>query len=462
MRLAVGLIVLAALLRGLVWAVALPAWQGPDEPAHFSYVQRIATTGKIPLFDNAPPDIFSRAIKSSVSRAGFEASRTRAAVRKLRRDMPAFPPDADNLSQRNHGALLVGKYPPAYYLLAAPAYMLPFLQNDTERMYAIRVVSALIGALAVWLVWLLLIEAGASLLIAFLGTLTYSLLPMVSQASANGNPDILLMAVLAGLARSLLVLRRGWTRRSIIAVALWALLALITKPIGGPAAAVMIVGMLGFGTGVRTWWRRGAAIAAMAVVLGGTYIAEAVSQKWSLFGGAGPVSGTRYGLSYLWQFYLPSLPFMDSAHRAYAAFGSLPSWRVWIETGVGFFGWLAVPMPGWTYDLAFWVLVGATCVAIWATIRRRGDDERVLPALLAAAVGNVLLLHMAEVLQLLNGGTLLLQGRYLIPVVPLFAAALYRPLPRAGRVGIATTGALTLPVAVISVQAMVSLLVFFG
>ncbi|MDX6629374.1 MAG: putative rane protein, partial [Gaiellales bacterium] len=38
----VGLIVLAALVRGLVWAAALPAWQGPDEPAHFSYIQRIA------------------------------------------------------------------------------------------------------------------------------------------------------------------------------------------------------------------------------------------------------------------------------------------------------------------------------------------------------------------------------------------------------------------------------------
>ena len=58
MRLAVGLIVFAALLRALVWAVALPPWQGPDEPAHFAYIQRIATTGEIPAQHHPPPDPF--------------------------------------------------------------------------------------------------------------------------------------------------------------------------------------------------------------------------------------------------------------------------------------------------------------------------------------------------------------------------------------------------------------------
>ena len=76
MRLAVGLIVFAALLRGLVWAVALPPWQGPDEPAHFAYIQRIATTGQIPAQNHSLPEYFSDATNVSVNATSFGPSRT--------------------------------------------------------------------------------------------------------------------------------------------------------------------------------------------------------------------------------------------------------------------------------------------------------------------------------------------------------------------------------------------------
>ena len=242
MRLAVGLIVFAALLRGLVWAVALPPWQGPDEPAHFAYIQRIATTGEIPAQHHAPPDRFSVATEVSVRATGYLPFRTRQPLRLLRRGLQAFPVERDDLPQKNHGGLITWKYPPAYYLVATPAYLLPFLHTDTERLYAVRSVSAILGAITVWLVLALLLEAGVAPAIALLGVSAYALLPMVSQASAICNPDVLLMAALAGLARSLLVLCRGWNRRSALVVALWALLATLTKPIGGPAAAMVIVG----------------------------------------------------------------------------------------------------------------------------------------------------------------------------------------------------------------------------
>ena len=190
--------------------------------------------------------------------------------------------------------------------------------------------------------------------------------------------------------------------------------------------------------GARTVRRRVAAVVAIAAALVVTYVVEAAAATWSPFGTAGPLAAVRYGLSYLWQFYLPPLSFMDTAHSAYRSFHSLPSWRVWVETGVGFFGWLTVPMPSWAYNLAFWSVVAATGLAVWACIRTRGRSERAVPALLAAALGYVLLLHLAEMLLLLQGGfDLLLQGRYLIPIVPLFAAALYQPFSRIGRIGLA-------------------------
>ena len=131
---------------------------------------------------------------------GYLPFRTHQPLRHLRRGLPSFPAEPDDLSQKNHGGLITWKYPPAYYLLATPAYLLPFLHTDTERLYAVRVLSAVLGAITVWLVFLLLLEARVAPAIALLGTSTYAVLPMVSQASAICNPDVLLMAALAGLA----------------------------------------------------------------------------------------------------------------------------------------------------------------------------------------------------------------------------------------------------------------------
>ena len=287
---------------------------------------------------------------------------------------------------------------------------------------------------------------------------------MVSQASAICNPDVLLMAALAGLARSLLVLCRGWNRRSVLVVALWALLATLTKPIGGPAAAMVIVGIVGFGMGARTVRRRVAAVVAIAAALVVTYVVEAAAATWSPFGSTGPLAAVRYGLSYLWQFYLPPLSFMDTAHAAYRSFHSLPSWRVWVETGIGFFGWLTVPMPSWAYNLAFWSVVAATGLAVWACIRTRGRSERALPALLAAA-------DRLRAPPAPRRGAAAAPGR-LRP-----AAAGPLPDPRSSRssprpctsrsrasAGSACSraGALLLVAAVLSVEAMNDVLVFFG
>jgi Predicted membrane protein (DUF2142) len=327
----------------------------------------------------------------------------------------------------------------------------------------VRAVSAVIGALAVWLVFLLISEAGATFLIAVLGALAYSLLPMVSQASAIANPDVLLMASLAGLAYGLLKLRRGWTWGRALPVALWALLALLTKPIGGPAALMIIVPLLAFTPGTRGLPRRLGAIGALVGALAVCYVAMAVAATWQLLGINGPVSSARYGISYLWQFYLPPLSFMDSKHAAYHAFGSLPSWRVWVETGTGYFGWLTTPMPSWAYNLSFWALVAAAAVAIAAAVRRPDHSTGAALALLIAGLANVLLLHLAELLALIQGSPeLLLQGRYLIAVIPLFVAALFQPFARVGRLGAFAAGGVLLVVAVLSVEAMNDVLVFFG
>ena len=96
-------------------------------------------------------------------------------------------------------------------------------------------------------------------------------------------------------------------------------------------------------------------------------------------------------------------------------------------------------MSQWWYRLAFWTLLVAAVIAAVGFVRapRRGACASPAP-LLVAVLGYVLLLHMAEVLLVINNGGLLLQGRYLLPIVPLLEAVLLLGLARLGRVGVAT------------------------
>jgi hypothetical protein len=78
------------------------------------------------------------------------------------------------------------------------------------------------------------------------------------------------------------------------------------------------------------------------------------------------------------------------------------------------------------------------------------------------ALAYVLLLHMSEVQLLINNGGLLLQGRYLLPIVPVFEAVLLLGLARLGRVGLVTAAALFAVTFVLSVQGLQDTMVFFG
>jgi hypothetical protein len=168
----------------------------------------------------------------------------------------------------------------------------------------------------------------------------------------------------------------------------------------------------------------------------------------------------RYSLSYLWQFYLPRLSFMTPG--PYKGHDYLPSWWVWIETTVGRFAWLTVPMSQWWYRLGFWTLLLAIVLAVVGYVRHRSADARVVGALLVATLGYLLLLHMAEVLLVINDGGLLLQGRYLLPIIPLLLAVLLLGLARLGRAGVAMAGVLVGVTFAISLAGLSDTLVFFG
>jgi 4-amino-4-deoxy-L-arabinose transferase-like glycosyltransferase len=106
-------ILLIYLALAVLFAVYTPAWQAPDEPAHYNYVRHLAEHGRFPVLQagDYPHDYLER-IKSQ-----------------------KFPPELsiDPIRYEFH-------QPPLYYLLATPVYWLA-----GGRLMGVRLFSALLG-----------------------------------------------------------------------------------------------------------------------------------------------------------------------------------------------------------------------------------------------------------------------------------------------------------------------------
>ncbi|NWF68514.1 MAG: glycosyltransferase family 39 protein [Chloroflexi bacterium] len=167
-RFGLAMIVLAYMLIGAAFALATPAWQAPDEPAHYNYVAQVATRGCCPLI--APGDWdadYLDALKSA-------------------RFAPELLQNLAAIQYEDH-------QPPLYYLLAAPLYTL-----SGGSLLALRLFSVALGTVIVACtyatarlllpeqVWLAL---GAAAFVAFL--------PQNVAILASVNNDALAWALIA-------------------------------------------------------------------------------------------------------------------------------------------------------------------------------------------------------------------------------------------------------------------------
>jgi hypothetical protein len=191
-----------------------------------------------------------------------------------------------------------------------------------------------------------------------------------------------------------------------------------------------------------------AALGALGALAGGWLVATRVLGRPALFqigtteGAVPPESPLRLLASYLWQFYLPKLPFQQE----FTGFPPLPVYDFWIKQGWGAFGSLEVALPEPVYLLLAAVTV-ATLVAGGVALVRAGRAGRVdwaVPSFFAVvALGLLGGLHWTEYRLLVAVGGPFSQGRYLLPLVPLAglaAAAALTLVPRRGRSGVLAAG----------------------
>jgi 4-amino-4-deoxy-L-arabinose transferase-like glycosyltransferase len=458
-------------VHGLAWTVASAPLTGPDELAHFAYVQSIAETGHGPA-KNDGDGSQSTAVNTLAAQLnlapilghpeGRPAWHRAGAVNDAAGRRPH-----DNTSGPNSAA----SNPPLYYVLGAGAYLISPARSLLGRIYAVRLLSVLFLVLTVLAAWLVACELFVRPRLRVVATSLVALQPKLGFAGGIVNPDILLALFgTATLVPALRIVRIGLTPGRAAACCAFAGGAYLTHgrglylaPVAGLAVAYglwrarpareVVIRMGGLAAGI---------LGACGLV---ALLYTRAHSSGSAFGGQASVASgfhVRQFVSYVWQFYFPRFDFMqpklgpDYGYR-----------QVFVDTYFGTFGSLEINFKKSVYDglqiLAMLGLVGlyTTTVARWRTV---GAHARVVVLCAGTFVAMMVLLHVSSYSTLRSSGDPGMTGRYLLPGVALYAAAaawVIGSLPR--RVGDLLGGALVAGAATLAVSALgITVVRFYG
>jgi hypothetical protein len=369
-RLALTLFAIAA-LNACCWALITPVFQGPDEVDHFAYTQSLAERGEKPV--NDPRSSLLRwsgaenlALEDTSLWTDHQVGDSRAPwlsaqVRDYREDVQhEHPKRADGGGYTTSAA-----HGPAYYLALAPAYLATAQASIFSQLTLMRICSALLGALVVLFTYLLARElAPRRPWVGVLAALLVAYEPMYGFISGIVNNDVGVNATAAALELLLIrLLRRGIT---VPRGALTGIVLVLLPNVKGTGLSLYPVAGFVFLVALWRYHRRadlfGWAALAIAAVLAAelaTHVlnpAFAASSAAGAGGGASAIGSNANAvsealhhlpdyLSYLWQVFLPRLPFMQ-AHFSPSVY---PGFVIFIERGWGAFGWYDVFFPSWVY-----------------------------------------------------------------------------------------------------------------
>ena len=405
-RLAAWVFAIAA-LNFACWSLITPPFQAPDEVDHFAYTQSLVERGKAPSrTPGSPPGRWASAEALALDDMSFltdhevggsrppwttrQEAFYRAQARALR---PSSANGGGNETAATHGAI--------YYATLAPAYLLAS-NSPLDELSLMRLTSALIGALTVMFTFLLARElAPGRPWLAVLAALLVAYEPMFGFLSGAVNNDV---GVNAGAAALELLLMRGLRRGVTLP---WGLLTgalLMLLPIvKGTAYSLYPVAAIAF---LLALWRHrrrsdaagwvGVVIGAVAAIELSVHLSGVVSRSSGNTPGVGSNVNASVGalehppdyLGYLWQVFLPRLPFMAPHFEG----TGLPAFTIFVERGWGAFGWYDVFFPDWVYRVILVAMLMVPLLAIvaarreWAFVRRHVPELAILVLVPVAVV----------------------------------------------------------------------------
>jgi hypothetical protein len=436
-----AILLAVATLQFLAWMLVLPALQAPDEHTHFAYTQRLVETGHRPPLEGSAPR-YSPELEQAWEDAGLRPLIGNLSGRPYwtalderlwqARDR-ALGPNARDARTGPNGA---SRNPPLYYAYAGIAYAVEWNGSFFDRLFAMRLANLPLYLLTIVMTWILAgLLLGPALWPRTIAAGAVAVLPQFAFVAAGISPDPMLTAIWAVfLVLAVKTVERGLGWRNGAALAALALASVLTHPRGAPLA---FLALLAAGLGLR---RRIGPIPARTLVIGAAAAAAALALVGVLLvsraGVLDSTSGAGFGVgqfaSYLWQFYLPRLPFMSAPLG-----GDYGVQQAFVETFYGVFASLEVRWrPAVYHLLALASLAGVIAFAVvvvraWERLRARWD---VVLLLAAFPVVLVLALHFAAYRNLqIDPANPVIVGRYLFPLLPLFGVAVaivVRALPR--------------------------------
>jgi hypothetical protein len=421
-----------AVLNAAAWSLVTPAFQIPDEVGHVAYVQALGETGR--ALAHPPALTISREQATAMADSGYgavgrDAFRAAAWSRWQQHGLPARDRPLDRRQTIPIGE--AEPEPPLYYALETIPYRVAHGAALLDRMALMRLFSALLAGVTALMCFQFVRECLPGKPWAWtVGGLGVALAPMLGFMAGGISPDAQVFALSSAL---FLCVARAWRRGATTrrALGIGALLAagMLTKVsfYGLVPGALLALALAAHRT-TLAWDRRVVRTVATAALLAvGLFAAgaafEALAWHRSIFAARPRAPESHVGLlshlGYVWQVYLPRLPFQ--APTALTA----PGYEQLFRGFVGAFGPLMVWFPTWVYRLAAIVLALVTLLAVRSLhVDRRELRWRRIELLgyAAAAAGLLLLIGLSADLR--RNLIVTMQGRYLLPLLPLFGVLL--------------------------------------
>lgn len=212
------------LILGVVYAVFTPAWQIPDEPAHYNYIADIAHSGRLPVLE---PGDYPYEYLEEIKAARFP---------------PSMP--IDRIDYESH-------QPPLYYLLATPLFLSTAELPLREQLVVLRLMSVLAGCALLCVTYnIVKVIFSHDDSLALTTTALVAFVPMHLTMTAAVNNDALAELIVGAIlfVSVLRVNRRVDRQQFILLGGVLYGLGLLTKTTTYPTLAVLL------GSEMLHWW----------------------------------------------------------------------------------------------------------------------------------------------------------------------------------------------------------------
>lgn len=374
---------IAGMVLAAGYALGVPPWNAPDEPAHYNYVRHLATTGQLP---ELKPGDWNAELLERLKSARFPKGQS-----------------VDSIAYESH-------QPPAFYLLASPLHKATARLPLEEQVAALRLLSVALSGATVVLAFLVvraIFPQELSLQLAVAGFVAF--LPMRSAIAGSVSNDALAELVATLLLLTMVqILRTGFRKGQALLLGFLLGLALLTKmTLYGYLPLALLVALLSPSQGKNGNSSRlrllGLTLAVALLISGWWFVRNAL-----VYGGTDLFGLQRHDQVVTGQ---PRLEQLDGAALSY--FGSTLFKSFW-----GQFGWMGILID----ERLYFVLGLLSALAAFGLVLFLGRVVLGKGALSPhqkaslAAMGLALAVVVAQ-LVLYNLTFIQAQGRYLYPAL---------------------------------------------